>query len=127
MWKIFLCEKGRKREERERKQGQEVGMNALLWTPHQHSPEEIKLPPVWLGFSAICIVFKSVSQTLSYFTGVSKEGLQSISETQPLPLLGMTGKSLWRSRNCHSMRSLLQSCPTGKRWPMGLKGLLSRS
>lgn len=90
--------------EREREQGQEMGTNAILWTPHQHSPEEIKLPPVWLGFSTICIVFKSESQTLSYFIGVSKEALQSISETQLFQLLSITKKSLWRSRNLKTAR-----------------------
>ena len=77
------------RERRRKKKRGEKGsrINAFLRTPHRHSPEEIEMPPVWLGFSAICIVFKSASQTLSYFTGVSKEGLQSISETQTLPLV----------------------------------------
>jgi hypothetical protein len=81
---FFLWERRRKKKRGEK--GSRI--NAFLRTPHRHSPEEIEMPPVWLGFSAICIVFKSASQTLSYFTGVSKEGLQSISETQTLPLVG---------------------------------------
>lgn len=94
----------REKERGERKEAETRGGNECLAVDtHQHSPEEIKLPPVWLEFSAICIdEFESVSQTPSYFTGVRKEGLQSISETQSLPLLGMTGKSLWRSRSCRS-------------------------
>lgn len=123
MWKIFWCGRERKKERGERKEAETRGGNECLAADtHQHSPEEIKLPPVWLGFSAICIEFESVSQTPSYFTGVRKEGLQSISETQSLPLLGMTGKSLWRSRNCRSTGSLSRSCTTRTLWLMGLKG-----
>lgn len=98
-----------------------MGMNAILQIPHQHSPEEIKLPPVWLGFSAICIVFQSESQTLSYFTGVSKEALQSVSETQPFQLVSITKESLWRSRNCTTDKEPLCSPHrAGKQEPHGL-------
>lgn len=55
-------ERERKREGR--KEAETRGGNeSLAVDTHQHSPEEIKLPPVWLGFSAICIEFESVSQT----------------------------------------------------------------
>lgn len=113
---FLMREKEKEKEGRERKQGREKRINAFLRTPHRHSPEEIEMPPVWLGFSAICIVFKSASQTLSYFTGVSKEGLQSISETQALLLVGWAGLG----RKCHSMASLFQPCTT---WKVGGLGL----